>query len=70
MQRSKRLWAGGPALMTAAIEATDPGTVLEHSLHIRHPNSFYGFHWGVNGVTLVGDAAHAMRGVSGEQSIA
>ena len=65
LQRSRALWAGGPALMLAAIAATDPGTVLQHHLHVRHPCSLDRGHWGVGRVTLVGDAAHAMRAVSG-----
>lgn len=73
MQRSKKLWqehtqhesSDASSLISAAIEATDPETVLEHKLHVRRPSSLDGGHWGVGRVTLVGDAAHAMLPTSG-----
>lgn len=66
VQQAKVLWAGGPPVIAAAIAATDPSTVLQHQLHVRHPSSLDGGHWGVGRVTLVGDAAHATRAVSGQ----
>lgn len=48
-------------MITAAVNATDPATALEHNLYVRHPSSLDGGFWGVGRVTLVGDAAHPLR---------
>ena len=47
------------------IDATDDETVLEHNLHVRHPDSLDQGYWGQGRVTLAGDAAHPQRPASG-----
>ena len=47
------------------IDATDDETVLEHDLHVRHPDSLAQGYWGQGRVTLAGDAAHPQRPASG-----
>ncbi len=47
------------------IDATDESTILEHNLHVRHPDSLAQGYWGKGRVILVGDAAHPIRLASG-----
>ena len=60
------MWGDHARLITDLIEATDEGTILEHNLYARQPDSLSGGYWGQGRVTLVGDAAHCMRPGSGE----
>lgn len=55
------MWADAEPTISAAIDATDPTTALEHNLYVGHPNSLQGGHWGAGRVTLVGDVAHPVR---------
>lgn len=66
LQRAKKLWGDRHSLVSTAMNATDPATVVEHKLHIRQPSSLDRGHWGVGRVTLAGDAAHPMRPTNGE----
>ncbi|KAK9833645.1 hypothetical protein WJX74_001593 [Apatococcus lobatus] len=46
------------------VKNTDPSTIVEHGLFARTPEqhtSYADVGWGVGRVTLIGDAAHAMR---------
>ena len=52
-------------MFTDIIDATDDATVLEHNMHVRHPDSLAQGYWGQGRVTLAGDAAHPLRPVSG-----
>ena len=55
------MWNNAVEVFTDAIDATDPGTALEHNLYTRHPDSLDRGEWGAGRVTLVGDAAHPLR---------
>ena len=46
------------------VRNTNPSTIIEHGLFARSPeqvSSYADVGWGVGRVTLIGDAAHAMR---------
>lgn len=47
------------------IDATDDETVVEHNMHVRHPDNLAQGYWGQGRVTLAGDAAHPLRPASG-----
>ena len=47
----------------------DAKTVVEHNMHVRHPDSLAQGYWGQGRVTLVGDAAHPLRPASGMLAI-
>ena len=47
------------------IDATDGETIVEHNMHVRHPDSLAQGYWGQGRVTLAGDAAHPLRPASG-----
>ena len=53
----RRRYAGWPAPIAALIEATDPSDVHEAFTYDRPPSR----RWGAGRVTLLGDAAHAMK---------
>jgi len=59
------VWGDNAQIIKDIIDATDESTVLEHNMHVRHPDSLSQGFWGTGRVTLVGDAAHPMRPASG-----
>ena len=59
------MWGDNAQMIKDLIDVTDESTVLEHNLHVRHPDSLAQGCWGAGRVTLVGDAAHPMRPASG-----
>lgn len=65
VQRCKRVWGGNAQMITDIIDATDDKTILEHNMHVRHPDSLAQGYWGQGRVTLAGDAAHPVRPASG-----
>ncbi|DBA92561.1 hypothetical protein WJX77_007472 [Trebouxia sp. C0004] len=65
-ERCRRVWGNNAQVIKDIIDATDESTVLEHNLHVRHPDSLSQGFWGTGQVTLVGDAAHPMRPASGQ----
>ncbi|KAL0044438.1 hypothetical protein WJX82_006692 [Trebouxia sp. C0006] len=65
-ERCRRVWGNNAQVIKDIIDATDESTVLEHNMHVRHPDSLSQGFWGTGRVTLVGDAAHPMRPASGQ----
>lgn len=51
------------------IDATNDATVLEHNMHVRHPDGLAQGYWGQGRVTLAGDAAHPLRPASGISAV-
>ena len=56
-------------MLPELVNMTDESTVLEHTLHVRPPDSLARGCWGEGRVTLAGDAAHPLRPASGESTL-
>ena len=65
VQRCRKVWGGNAQIFADLIDATDNETVLEHNMHVRHPDGLAQGYWGQGRVTLAGDAAHPLRPASG-----
>jgi salicylate hydroxylase len=63
-QRALTVLAGMPEDYQAMLRATDPASVVEHGTWARDIDP--GQPWGKGAVTLVGDAAHPIRPVTGQ----
>lgn len=69
VQRCRKVWGGNAQMFADIIDATDDATVLEHNMHVRHPDGLAQGYWGQGRVTLAGDAAHPLRPASGVPAV-